>query len=270
MSRVNVYASDRYVIAASVNGISYKLFQITFAKSDSSLFIIFPYLKGCGGRLGVVTIPKGSNYFKIFNVGKDFPVTSHLVKYSHHPSGQAHFSLSGKVLTDVRKKSVPLSLANGHIFTAIFQGLSHFEIVKENEKATEKRGIVPFHFIGKNIQSIKFVCHFYSEKELRIRVKHFDETPWTKVMLPNGKFSVGIPLSTPFYFEGERRYLFLGAEYLGYPFATNIDRSITFMGGFDPENVVFDYTHDSSFLMMFIHDLDNINKLAKMFGTIDL
>ena len=133
---------------------------------------------------------RGTNFFEKLTVGENFPATSHLVKYSHHSTGQARFSLSGKVRTDVQKKSVPLSQANGHIFTVRFQGFSHFDELVKNEKSTKKRGIVSFSFAGENIESIKFVCHYYSEEELGKKVQHKDPTPWTKVLLPDWNYTI--------------------------------------------------------------------------------
>lgn len=43
-------------------------------------------------------------------------VTSHLVKYAHHPDGEAHFSQTGKVLTQVRRRAMPLDGIEGHCF----------------------------------------------------------------------------------------------------------------------------------------------------------
>lgn len=270
MPSLNVFGAERYVVAALVNGSARKLFQIAFSKKDGSLFVTFPYLKGCGGRLGVVTIPKGSSYFDTFTVGQNFPATSHLPKYSHHPSGQAHFSLSGKVRTAAIKQAVPLSQAGGHIFTARFQGFSHFNELERNRTSTKQRGIIPFSFEDeKNVQSIKFVCHIQSEDQLTKRGGYNNTAIWMKVQLPDGRMFLGIALATPFYFEGVRRYLILYAECTDY-FITNVEKGISFMGGFDPEDVVFDHSRDTTCLMMFIHELTNMNQLAATFGSIDL
>jgi hypothetical protein len=61
----------------------------------------------------------------------------------------------------------------------------------------------------------------------------------------------------------------LSAERAGHAF-TNIEQGISFMGGFDPEDIVFDYSKDTSFLLMFIHELVNFNELVESVGTIDL
>ena len=269
MPAINVYCADRYVIAADFNGQKHKIFQIAFSPSDASLYVTFPYLEGCLGRLGVAKLPAGQGAFEKLTIGNDFPVTSHLVKYSHHPTGQAHFSLTGKVKTSVIKKSVPLHAASGHIFTANFQGINFFKALEANKKATNKRGIVSFAFDEKEISSIKFVCHIYSEQELGKRVSHKLKSPWTLVHLPNGEKCIGIPLATPIHIDGQRRFLFLTAQ-VTEPSLTGKDKGISFMGGFDQESIVFNHNLETEFLMMFIHDSENFEELSLKFGTIDL
>jgi hypothetical protein len=269
MPAVNVYCADRYVIAANINGINHKIFQIAFSPSDASIYVTFPYLKGCLGRLGVVNLPRGQRTCKKLTVGHDFPVTSHLVKYSHHPSGQAHFSLTGKVKTSIKKQSVPLLAASGHIFTANFQGIHFFKELEANKKATNKRGIVNFAFDNKEISSIKFVCHIYSEQELGKRVSHNLKSPWTLVCLPSGEKCIGVPLATPVHSDGQRRFLFLAAQATE-PSLTGIEKGISFMGGFDQESTVFNHELQTTFLMMFVHNSGDFEDLALKFGTIDL
>lgn len=269
MPSINVFNSDRYIIVAEVNSESYKLFQIAFSNKDASLFVTFPYLKDCFGRAGLMKMPPGGSHFANFLVGDDFPVTSHLVKYSHHPSGRAHFSLTNKVRTSVKKDSVPLSQARGHIFTARFQGITLYEKLEREKKSTPKRGIVPFNFKANNVESIKFVCYFYSEQELLKRMPKGNNSPWVLTVTPDGKTAVGIPLATPFVFQGERRYMILTAESTGYLF-TNIEKGFSFMGGFDCEEIVHDYSKETSCLKMFVHPINNFEELESTIGTIDL
>lgn len=108
MGNINVVSAERYVVVAETDCGHRKIFQILFSKKDGSLFVTFPYLKGCSARVGTLVMPKGVGYHEQFHVGKDFPVSAHLVKYSHHPSGQAHFSLTGKVRTTIKKDSMRL------------------------------------------------------------------------------------------------------------------------------------------------------------------
>lgn len=269
MPRLNAYLADRYVIASSVNNGVFKLFQIAFSKKDGSIFVTFPYLKGCAGRLGSIVLPKGQSVFKNLTIDKDFPVTSHLVKYSHHPSGQAHFSLTGKVKTSIKRNSVPLSEIGGHIFTIKAQGFSKFAILEKNKKPTKSRGIVVFPYEEKATQSLQFVCHIYAESELAKIVNHKTNSPWSRMYLPNNRIAYTIPIATPFFHNNERRYLLISAERTDY-FCTSQEEGISFMGGFDSESLVNDYSKDSGFLLMCINPIDNFSDIVKKFGTIDL
>lgn len=269
MNNINVISAERYVVVAETDCGDRKLFQILFSKKDGSLFVTFPYLKGFSVRVGTVLMPAGIGYHEQFCVGKNFPVSAHLVKYSHHPSGQAHFSLTNKVRTAIRKDSVPLSKLVGHIFTVRVQGFSHFEKLEKSKVPLRERMVIPFSFAEKDLESLKFVCHYYAESELKKRFRHYDGSPWTRVDLPGGAVAVGIALTTPFFFEGQRRYLFLGAERAKYAF-NGIGAGISFMGGFDDEETVLDLEKESSCLMMFAHNIDNYTELVETVGTIDL
>jgi hypothetical protein len=94
--RLIAYKADRYVIAVRTTSGSRKLFQIVCAL-DGSLYVTFPYYKSGGGQMGEVTLDADRKYPGSLTVGDDFSVSTHYVKYSHHPSGYAQFSLTGKV-----------------------------------------------------------------------------------------------------------------------------------------------------------------------------
>ena len=99
--------------------------QINFSKNDGSLFVNFPYYKHKQGIAGHFKFP-ANLYSHNLNLIKEGKVTSHLVKYSHHPDGEAHFSQDGRVLTTIKKKSLRLCEVDDHIFTVLFQGISNF------------------------------------------------------------------------------------------------------------------------------------------------
>jgi hypothetical protein len=62
-------------------------------------------------------------------------VTSHLVKYSHHPDGRAHFSQDGKILTAIKRQSIALDRQNGHMFTLYIQGLHALDVARTAKDA---------------------------------------------------------------------------------------------------------------------------------------
>jgi hypothetical protein len=120
--------------------------QVTFSKRDDSLFVGFPYFAHSSGILSPVTIEKWQHTnvkISLGHVGLG-KCTSHLVKYAHHPNGKAHFSQTGKILTRIRRQSVPLKSVRGHIFTAYAQGLHDFTA------ANQPRDLAP-HQINESI-----------------------------------------------------------------------------------------------------------------------
>jgi len=117
---------SKIVVAAVASGNDRRnLIQIHFLKSDGSLFITFPYFTHSNGLLSVVTIPEGQHSGEVY-LDKEGRCASHRVKYSHHVSGEALFSLTGQISSEIRRKSVPLRNAAGHLFTVIAQGITEF------------------------------------------------------------------------------------------------------------------------------------------------
>lgn len=266
---VRAYGAERYVIACKSPGGSSKIFQIAFAKSDSSLFVTFPYLRDEPGRVGLVHLPVGKTYPTDLTVGHDFPVTSHAVKYSHHPSGRAHFSLSGKVRASIGKDAVPLSGAEGHIFTIQAQGMHRFDPLLASDVGNRKRGVIPFGFAQDLPAATKFTAFLYSEAECRRRfVQAGNESPWFLAKVPDGTSRLGILLATPFSHEGQRHFLMLTVEERS-AFCAEQEVWLSLMGGFDPPDRATDHDQPTSFLMCIYPASDTFEALVRQVGTID-
>src|SRR5437667_2768383 len=101
----SVFRSERFVISVECGVLRRKVFQCQFAKRDGSLFVNFPYFKHSQGVVSLVGWPGGyaSTTLSLEPGGR---VSSHLVKYAHHPNGRAHFSQDGRVLTLIKKNAV--------------------------------------------------------------------------------------------------------------------------------------------------------------------
>jgi hypothetical protein len=271
---LHVLRADCYVIASDVPGseqpaTAHKLFQFTFSR-DGSIYVTFPYLSGCGAVMGEVTMPPGEWYFETFNVGETFSVSSHAVKYAHHPSGRAHFSLSGKVLTTGTRQSVPLSATSGHLCTVRLQGLRAFTPVEANERPSHKRRVIRFD--AAESDSVSFVAHVYGERDLLslIRLRADAKRYWIAVELADGTRLQGIVLATPYLYEGERRYILLGCNTDDGPALKNVgSAAIAFMGGFDPPKRINEISAPTSLLMMFIHPM-NVAVVSQTLPNIDL
>jgi hypothetical protein len=267
--RINAYTAERYVIACKSASIGVKLFQIAFAKSDASMFVTFPYYSDGLGRLGIVKLNPSMTYPTDLTVGESFPVTAHNVKYTHHPSGQAHFSLSGKVRTIIKKTSTKLQNSSGHIFTILIQGIEFFETLKSTDQGKLKRGVVPFSLNINSTKAVKFVAHWYSQSELAKRGNFSDNSPWFKSITPNGETSIAIALTTP-YVHNEEPYFLLLSFYEIARITEDQEVFFSFLGGFDLPDVVFDHSVESSLLMCIYPAYGDFEQLAREFGSIDL
>jgi hypothetical protein len=246
---LNIYSAPKYVVSVRTKRDSRKIFQVISAKNDGSVYITFPYYRADGGQMGEVCLDANRTYPSDLIVGDDFSVSTHFVKYSHHPSGLAQFSLTGKVRSTVRRPAAPLGAVNGHFFTLMVKGLSHFEIRTEEEKQfSRKRGLVEFGLDCDLNQSLKFMGYYYSERELAARAVYGDKTPWIAAVTPDGRKIMSIGLATNYTHQGERTYLMLTGERV--PSVTESqDVFLSFMGGFDPPEIAFDPGRATSFLM---------------------
>lgn len=88
------------VCVVKVSDLRAKAFQVGFDK-DGSLFIHFPYFQHRTGILSSSEIPPTGERKADVNIEHGGKVTSHRVKYSHHPDGRAHFSQDGKIFTAI-------------------------------------------------------------------------------------------------------------------------------------------------------------------------
>lgn len=268
MGNVKVLSAKRYVIGIRTPTSAEKLFQIVFAK-DSSLFVTFPYYRAGAGRLGLVTLNPTMTYPANLNVGENFPATAHYVKYTHHPTGRAHFSLTGKTKSSIGKQAVPLTDADGHLFTVMIQGSSHFDGVTPKDKGDKNRGVVIFPFDDRPVEGIKFLGMLYPEGTIKRAVHHQGESFWLKVFAPDGSMRIGLLLDTPVLRGKERYFLMLSAERMD-TICAQQEVFISLLGGFDAPGTAFDHQESTSFLMFIYPSSADIEELTRQFGTIDL
>jgi hypothetical protein len=97
-------------------------------------------------------------------------VTSHRVKYSHHPDGRAHFSQDGKIFAAIKRQSISLDTQNGHMFTLYIQGLHALDVAKtakDAERISANRSVINFQ-IEPAAEAIKFVGRWLDINKLRV------------------------------------------------------------------------------------------------------
>lgn len=167
MRSVAPIRSDRVVCVVQTSQIRAKAFQIGFEK-DGSLYIHFPYFEHRVGLLSSSEIPATGERTAQVSLENGGMVTSHLVKYSHHADGEAHFSQDGKIFTAIRRKSVALDQQNGHIFSLLIQGLHALDaakITKDAAGVSDKRAVIDFPVHP--TYTVKFVGRWLNLEKLR-------------------------------------------------------------------------------------------------------
>jgi hypothetical protein len=264
---LKAYKADRVVIAVQSGSMRKKILQINFKSRDGSVFVSVPYAKLGTGRVGIIECPPGDPGSLSF--GKNFPITCHSVKYSHHPDGEAHFSLDGKVFTQIRRKAVPLTAAEGHIFTVMVQGLDRFEDLTDKDVATPKRGIVHMPLHEGPIEALKFVGHLYSTTHFAKRLSSPQmDSPFIPLITSCGKRMVGVVLATRLR-QRNLEYLLIVSVEPTITIAKYSDLYVSLMGGFDPPNVAFDHGRPTSFLIMMYPEVRDSEELRNSVGSID-
>lgn len=264
---LKAYGADRMVIGIQNADLHKKIFQINFKSKDGSLFVSVPYARLGAGRIGVVEYPAGCP--ESLHFGESAPVTTHAVKYSHHPDGEAHFSLDGKIITRVRRRAVPLTAAGGHLFTLMVQGLHRFDDFTENDVATRKRGIASMPVREGQIDALKFVGHLHSSTDFAMSLKYPRmDSELLPVEFADGRRLVAAVLATKLFQRGRPYLLIVSVEEIN-TIATYTDFCVWLMGGFDPPEIIFDHSQPMSFLMMMYPELGELTELLGIVGSID-
>jgi hypothetical protein len=260
---VDAIRSDRVVCVVKADGLRVKAFQIVFGR-DGSLFIAFPYFRHRIGLLSSSSIPATGRRDAQVNLEHGGKVTSHLVKYSHHRDGRAHFSQTGKIVTTVKRQSIALDSQHGHIFSLLIQGLNGLDVAHpvKDVGSSIKRTVVDFQ-IGP-ATTIKFVRRWLDVNKLRFN---------------NPTSTIGPTLLTVDR-DGVRRNACLFASQLvnaRHVLAVTCERitslgpepeTFLFYGGFDSSEVMTDANRKAGFLA-FLYPLSEAEKMRERLGSVD-
>jgi hypothetical protein len=272
---IQCFRSQRYTICVHTANVRSKLLQITFSRKDGSIFVGFPYYEHSVGLVSAATLAPGSDVLDLEPGGK---ITSHLVKYSHHPEGRAHFSQDGKVFTRVRKQSVPLDEVAGHLFTLQVQGLHGFDVLEEarwDEPPNERRTTLTFDLGIEAPEAVKIVARLYTGEALHNAISRSAGPtssntvgPITVTQDPTGVERPAFLASAPSGRPGDHRILVLIAEVIP-SMTADEDTTLTFIGAFDPQATALDPMQSTSVLAL-VYPASTVDELLPRIGTIDL
>ncbi len=240
-----------------------------FGKKDGSLYVNFPYFVNHEGLVSLVHFPGKIKLPTSLSLEPGGKATTHLVKYSHHPTGRAHFSQDGKVLSEIRRESVPLNKAEGHIFTTMFQGLNCFESADpvKDTGYNNKRTTLNFSFEGIEPEAIKMVGRWYRLTNLAKRVQGSVSGSLVPCQTPDGKKYWAFLLGHPYEVENKDYVLMLTCEAVP-KLDKDEESALTFIGGFDHPEIVNDTNVDTTFLA-FSYPIQNREELEQKLGSID-
>ena len=268
IKQVAAFRSQRTVVTVLANVGRYKVFQIFFGR-DGSLFVTFPYFSHRTGILAAATIPGNGQTTSQVNLQLGGKIASHLVKYSHHPDGRAHFSQHGKVRTEIKRQSVALSRQHGHIFSLLVQGLSAFDKADDAKDVggSPKRTALTFQITGSaEPEAIKFVGRWLDVSMMSASDSSAIIGPTVLTQDSAGNQRNGVLLASP-YDQNPHHVLCITSQ----PMARlGPDPEVMcFYGGYAPREVMDDTTKDAGFLG-FLYPAADADQLKLRLGTIDL
>jgi hypothetical protein len=264
ITEVKGFHAQQIVLTVNADQHRHKILQILFGK-DGSLYVTFPYFAHTNGILAEVAVtgpPGSTSQIDLANTGK---VASHLVKYSHHPDGEAHFSQDGKVRTVVRRQSVPLYEQRGHIFTVLIQGLRAFEAVgasKEN-MISAKRTTLTFQIADRFPKAIRIIGRWYWIEDLTFDPRPETVGPLVQAIESDGSAHNAFIVANP----KDPKHVLLLTCIPQDPISSRHD-AMMFVGGFDPPSKIVKSKKPTRFLAC-LYPADDFEELKKRLGTID-
>jgi hypothetical protein len=262
-ANLDAIRSDRVVCVVKAAARRVKAFQVIFAV-DGSLFINFPYFQHRTGLLSSSVIPADGRRQTNVNLEEGGKVTSHLVKYSHHPDGRAHFSQTGKIITAVKRQSIALNSQHGHIFSLLIQGLDGLKAVDSVRDARNSahRSIVEFTMDAP--EAVKFVGRWLDVKKMRFSNPTPTIGPVVRMLDPDGIPTNSIFVASP---HTNATHV-LAISCVPVPKLGAEPEMFMFYGGFDPREKMNDARKDAGFLA-FVYPVLEPEKIRDRLGSVD-
>lgn len=274
-SKLSVIRSRKINVLVKKDNQYYKIIKIVFNKSDGSIFVNLPNYKKADGIVAKATMEGNAPLPMDINLQNWGKVTTSLVKFSYRPDGEVHFSQDGKVKTEIRKKSLPLAGELNHFFTLQSQGFDNFERLpnKPNDKSNER--YIDFDVGEEDLKGIKIVGRWQKLDELNFTPPSPGKNINPSVIRWRNqdgslKLEWSFVLGQPQSYTYPNHVLLLSFIPLFHYLepANQKKSSLSFMGGFDPPDIVNDLSIDTSFLT-FIYPIENIDLLKNKIGSID-
>ncbi len=249
----------------------YKIFQLFFGR-DGSIYLHLPYYAHNEGIVGIGVIPAGTRQLENLNFAETGKTTRNLVKLSYHLSGEVLVSKTKKVdeAKTIRKNSINLLDANGHIFTVKFQGLNDFTVLGKRKK-NRQNIIFPFRKIDSD--AFKIIGRWYSNNEFKKRFKPSSKKVQKGPVIncfeyETGKLYPGILISPPRKSFLRDHILLLTCLNID-KFDEENDSTLTLIGGLDHPDIAKNTLINTSFIFI-VYPYKTTKELKKGLESIDI
>ncbi len=266
-------AAERAVVVVSTTLATYKLCQIVFGKADGSVFVTFPYFKRTEGIVSRIEIPAGAKPPFTFDLAEYGRTTSHLVKFSHHASGEALFSQSGKVRTEIRRASFPLANTIGHLFDLHAFWLSGFEVL-EPGKVKGRRPYLRFIFEGDPPPGVVVAAQWRRKRDIEANLDPPDGFAGPRASVKSrrtGAVGQVVFLGQPKGWPLRDHLLMVECYRSALTKGQGDDPMFVFLGGWDPHEVPDASVEvQQSGCLTCLYPAASAAELAKKIGSIDL
>jgi hypothetical protein len=257
---VDAIRAERVVCTVRAGQLRVKAFQIVFHK-DGSFFISFPYFRHRTGLLSISSIAANGSRESQVNLEHGGKVTSHLVKYSHHVDGRAHFSQDGKIFTAIKRQSIALDKQHGHIFSLLIQGLSGLDPAKDELQSTKR---ATMEFAMETPDAIKFVGRWFDVNAMRFSNPTPTIGPVVPGLDPDGNRTDQIFTASPY----ANAHHVLAISCIPMPALGPEPEIFLFYGGFSSRDIMTDPSQEAGFLT-FMYPVVEPEKLRERLGSVD-
>lgn len=257
---VDAIRAERVVCTVRAGQLWVKAFQVVFHK-DGSFFISFPYFRHRTGLLSISSIPANGSRASQVNLEHGGKVTSHLVKYSHHLDGRAHFSQDGKIFTAIKRKSIALNTQHGHIFSLLIQGLNALDPATDGLRSTKRTAV---EFAMEPPEAVKFVGRWFDVNAMRFSNPTPTIGPVVRSLDPDGNQTDQIFTASPF----ANAHHVLAISCIPIPSLGPEPEIFLFYGGFSSPEIMTDPTKEAGFLA-FLYPVLDAEKLRERLGSVD-
>lgn len=220
----------------------HRILKVLFHR-DGSVFVMFPSFKENEGLVGKIRFAAGAKS-ATFSLAKHGKITSHLVKYSHHPDGRAHFSQDGLVKTEIKKQSVSLDREQLHMFTVYAEGLGGFDA----PRVTDNTPKLVFPIYG-GPPGVKMIASWCELRNMGGTDPIHPGSGEIVIRFPDGQTKAGWLVGPPIGNPSDRFALLVTPEEIS-SLSTDVGPCLSFLGGFDSRQIALDHSKETSFLIM--------------------